>query len=169
MMTNDEIRALVGELEYWCEADGMRSAIHYLANSKRAIETLLARQDDLAKHAHPYVLATDYAALEAERDEWKRRCEAKERLESAGYTEDEQGRAFDLNAVKCPYCGDSTPLTEEGGCPEEVIRNFDWPSGNAECRNCDKTFYYEIEGCAITDSMTMEYDGTPIAEGRDNG
>ena len=114
-------------------------------------------------------LATDYAALEAERDEWKRRCEAKERLESAGYTEDEQGRAFDLNAVKCPYCGDSTPLTEEGGCPEEVIRNFDWPSGNAECRNCDKTFYYEIEGCAITDSMTMEYDGTPIAEGRDNG
>ena len=69
MMTNDEIRALVGELEYWCEADGMRSAIHYLANSKRAIETLLARQDDLAKHAHPYVLATDYAALEAERDD----------------------------------------------------------------------------------------------------
>lgn len=49
MMTNDEIRALADELECWCEADGMRSAIHYLANSKRAIETLLARQAEEIK------------------------------------------------------------------------------------------------------------------------
>ena len=30
-----------------------------------------------------YVLATDYAAIEAERDEWKRRCERYEAIERA--------------------------------------------------------------------------------------
>ena len=34
--------------------------------------------DDPDSYGDVFVLATDYAALEAERDEWKRRCEAAE-------------------------------------------------------------------------------------------
>ena len=34
------------------------------------------RENPKEPYGETYVLATDYAALEAERDEWKRRCEA---------------------------------------------------------------------------------------------
>ena len=51
MMTNDEIRAFIEEQRY--------AATPYVGTLISLIETLLARQDDLAKHAHPYVLASD--------------------------------------------------------------------------------------------------------------
>lgn len=75
-MNNDEIRALVDETKATIASFnpplGPHALVYRLAD---AIEALLARQDAARKVAHPYVLTIDYAALEAERDEWKRRCE----------------------------------------------------------------------------------------------
>lgn len=110
----------------------------------------------------------DCDAYEARIAELERRCKTM-MIQVAGRDEDEIGRVFSVDSVKCPYCKETTPLEEEGGHAEEVIGNFDHPYGNEECRYCGKNFYYEFEYFVLADAMTMEYDGTPIAEGRDNG
>lgn len=59
-----------------------------------------------------YVLATDYAALEAERDEWKRRCEkmvarCQELAELACYCE---YNSCEDRISTCEYCDDAASL-----------------------------------------------------------
>ena len=100
-MKNSEIAATIADYRRQIDAHG-RLVVYDSEWMTSVIETLLARQDDLAKHAHPYVLATDYAALEAENAELKARLA---RYDPSNWDVDALGAELDENERRCGAFG----------------------------------------------------------------